>query len=261
MSTDTKYLIILPAGISSLHKPWILHDECKYEILLIDYSKNGVHDNGKHKYYFKAQGPKWIIVKEAIEAFEEEISKYEYIWIPDDDIFIHQKNIVRIFKLAEKYNLSIAQPALSIDSYYSFRFTTKVPMVETRITNFVEIMAPLFRTEVLLEIKHSFDFIKSGWGIDYYCQKYASEKNLLMGVIDKYDITHTRPINIFVKSGYESNKSGFYKEYNVNPHEELATFLKHFEIKPKVPKTLKAYMTKYLRIPAGLCRIQNKRLS
>ena len=252
-----KYLIIVAAGHTSLHRAWIVPDS-QYDVLTIDYSKNSIHADCGSKYYLKGKGTKWHLVKQAIEKFNDIIRSYNFIWIPDDDIYINRENIIKLFETAQKYDLFLSQPALSRESYYSFKPTLKVPLIEARITNFVEIMAPLFRADALFLNTDIFSTNKSGWGIEYFYQEYSCKKKLKMGIIDKYHVTHTRPINVSQSVNKNIKKEGFYREYDISPHEDLALFLNKFKIDPKPLRVLKAFFRKNLKSPALYPRIMNK---
>ena len=40
--------------------------------------------------------------------------KYEYVWLPDDDLYIKKKNIEDLFMITKKLNLKISQPSLRV---------------------------------------------------------------------------------------------------------------------------------------------------
>lgn len=84
---------------------------------------------------------------------------------PDNDVSISTEDINNLFKLAEKYNLSLCQPAMK--GYVSHKITLPKPNSLLRYTNFVEILAPLMDLKTLMLVKDTFDENYSGWGYDF----------------------------------------------------------------------------------------------
>ncbi len=51
---------------------------------------------------FEFRGPKWPILKQVFAAFD--VSGYEYVWLPDDDLDISCTDINTMFMVAEKHS-------------------------------------------------------------------------------------------------------------------------------------------------------------
>jgi hypothetical protein len=116
--------------------------------------------------------------------------------------------------------LELCQPAAN--GFTSHEITRKVPDSLLRYTSFVEIMAPMFRTDVLLKVYETFDLNKSGWGYDFlwpFLLRYPKDK---IAIIDKIEITHTNPVG------------GNYSEqrFPVSPSDEMNALLNKFYITP-----------------------------
>jgi hypothetical protein len=58
------------------------------------------------------QGPKWQLVRHALRAVEWR--RYEYVWLPDDDLKIERKAIAELFSVASRHGVLLAQPALFV---------------------------------------------------------------------------------------------------------------------------------------------------
>ncbi len=50
---------------------------------------------------FEFKGPKWPILNQVFSVYD--VSAYEYIWLPDDDLDISCEDINTMFMVAEKH--------------------------------------------------------------------------------------------------------------------------------------------------------------
>lgn len=189
-----KYLVISTVGDESLHHEWI-QDNPMFDLVLIYYGNNEDIAKTYSKqtpHVYMAKGEKYHLLKSLIESSPEFISQYSYIWLPDNDVSISTENINKMFEIAEKYNLSLAQP--SMKGYVSHRITLPYPNSLLRYTNFVEVLAPLMSLETLMLCKDTFDKNYSGWGYDFlwpYLLNYPKDK---IAIIDSIIMIHTKPI-------------------------------------------------------------------
>lgn len=185
-------LIISPVGDNSLHSNWINKD---FDLVLIYYGDNNdiAQSYINHTpYVYTSKGEKYHLLKSFIQDNVEFISKYDYIWLPDDDVDISPENINKLFNIAKEYNLFIAQPAMN--GYVSHEITKPIPNSLLRYTNFVEVLAPLFNTETLLKIYNTFDLNYSSWGYDYLWSYLLGYPQNSIAIIDDVVMTHTRPV-------------------------------------------------------------------
>lgn len=86
------------------------------------------------------------------------------------------------------------QPSLDHQSYFWRYVTLQQPFLRHRIVNFVEVMVPCFRTDLLDRLLPSFVLTKLGWGIDYTWYDLLDADSERMAVVDAVSVTHTRPI-------------------------------------------------------------------
>ena len=151
---NKKNLLLVRSGRSSLHPAW--KDErspCRdFDIIALAYGmKEDKYPEGSHDHFYFCPGPKssgyysWINENRSI--FEE----YKYIALFDDDIYTTHTDISRIFEYCEALDISLAQPALTPDSHYSLIITRQHQSFLHRWTNFVEIMAPIFKSKILAD--------------------------------------------------------------------------------------------------------------
>jgi hypothetical protein len=186
-------LVIAPAGDKSLYKEW-LTDKPNFELVLLYYGDNMEVAKSYAKdtpHVYASKGFKWWLIKSFIEDNLEWISKFEYIWFPDDDIKINTENINRLFKIAKEYDLCLCQPSQL--GYLSHQITLPQENSLLRYTNFVEVLAPLMNLETVLKLKETFDANYSSWGLDGiwpYLLNYPKNK---IAIIDNISMIHTKP--------------------------------------------------------------------
>jgi len=187
-------LIISPVGDNSLHNSWISENK-NFDLVLIYYgdSKDTAQSYTTHTpHVYMAKGEKYHLLKSFIQNNIEFISKYESIWLPDDDVAIPSEDINKLFNIVKEYNLSIAQP--SMDGYVSHEITKPISNSLLRYTNFVEVLAPLFNLETLLKVYNTFDLNYSSWGYDYLWPHLLDYPQDKIAIIDDIVMTHTRPV-------------------------------------------------------------------
>ncbi len=122
-------------------------------------------------------------------------SRYEYLFLWDDDIDILDFNYKNFLNIFERNHLQMAQPSLTPDSYYTFTLTLKDPDQKVgRYTDFVEVMVPVIRADCWPPYWKMIreDFSHWGLGYDSYARSVCGFKNL--GIIDAESVAHTKPL-------------------------------------------------------------------
>jgi hypothetical protein len=213
-----KNLIISPIGDDSVHLEWFKGDS-NFDAVFLYYG-----DNQKFidlnllftPHVHKVKGVKYHLIKNYIDSNLNFITKYDYVWLPDNDVSISTNQINKLFEIAEKYKLLISQP--SMDGYVSHEITKPTPNSILRYTNFVEVLAPLFNTDTLLKVYNTFDLNFSSWGYDFlwpYILGYPENK---IAIIDDVVMTHTKPIGTD------------YSRFPTCPSIELGNLLHHYNL-------------------------------
>jgi hypothetical protein len=189
-----KYLVISTVGDESLHHEWI-QDTPDFDLVLLYYGNKeevALEYSKQTPYVYAAKGEKYHLLKSLINSSPEFISQYSYIWMPDNDVSISTEEINKMFSIADKYNLSLCQPAMR--GFASHLITLPKTGNLLRYTSFVEVLAPLMNLETLMLLKDTFDENYSGWGYDFlwpYMLGYPKDK---IAIIDSIIMTHTKPI-------------------------------------------------------------------
>jgi len=195
LETLKKYCVISAVGKNSLHREWI-NESHEFDLHLI------VYDNSYNKFYkdtdfiTSQKGYKMKLVYDYLTKNPVYIEKYDYFFIPDDDIQIDTANIAKLFEYMIAYNLSIAQPALT-NSYYTYEHTIKCKSILLHYINFVEIMTPCFSQDALKKVLFTFNENKSGWGIEFHWSELIGFSGIEMAIIDDIEAVHTRQIQSF----------------------------------------------------------------
>lgn len=179
-----KNLLIGCVGPTSLHNHWI-DGERNFDFMVIDYGDNEIYSNDG-EYYLKAKGTKFNIIHDVLDK----IPDYDYIFIPDDDLYLTSKQINHLFEIGKNYNLDLFQPSLI--GYYSVFINLHVPGSILRYTNYVEIIAPCFSKYAFHICKSNFNYSKSCWGIDIMWNKLLGYPKDKIAIVDDVIAAHTR---------------------------------------------------------------------
>lgn len=113
---------------------------------------------------------------------------------PDDDLEACAADIDALFEKMRQYELEVAQPALTRNSYYSHFALLACPGFRLRYTNFIEIMAPCLTTALLRQVLDDFSGSMSGFGMDYIWCRLPANPRHKAAIIDEIAIRHTRPV-------------------------------------------------------------------
>jgi hypothetical protein len=197
-NSGRRNLVIVRAGNSSLHPQWLAGSKDRSWDLLVNYFGD---DPDKYKdqdiVRIDSKGPKWPALKELIETHRDLVNRYDYVWLPDDDIACTAGDIDKLFTIARAEKLALCQPALTLNSYFTWGVTLKPLFTRMRYTNFVEIMVPCFERTFLLRCLPTMADNMSGFGLDFVWPKMLGAKNgnaSGTAIIDAVSVTHTRPL-------------------------------------------------------------------
>jgi hypothetical protein len=111
-------LIITCAGDSSLHLPpnYGTASTCFDTLVLYFGSSKAVAKKYKKEatYFYSQKGCKWQLVRFALEKLisNKALDKYQYIWIPDDDIKYSEQQAKDFFFAVHALDCPIAQPSI-----------------------------------------------------------------------------------------------------------------------------------------------------
>ncbi len=198
MSTHTpsrRNLVIVRMGDRSLHPHWIAGPGRNFDLFLSYFGDDPERHRGDGEYFESRKGLKWPAIHDLLQENPELLKRYDVFWLPDDDLMATTDTINRMFDLFRGFALSLAQPALTRDSYYGWPLTLQDSRYYLRFTQFVEVMAPIFDITALESCRATFGESKSGWGLDFVWPKLCGRgRSDSIAIIDATPVKHTRPL-------------------------------------------------------------------
>ncbi|MDD2877781.1 MAG: DUF707 domain-containing protein [Acidiphilium sp.] len=216
---NRKNLVLVRAGDNSLHPEWLKGESGRnWDIVVSYYGHNPTIFREPGVTRIDSKGPKWPALYALINENPHFLSNYANIWLPDDDLLTGKDNINRLFDIFEKYNLQVAQPALTWNSFFGHLTTLQNKKFQIRFTNYVEVMAPCFSTQILRKALPLLNSNLSGWGLDFVWTKLVDRPETDIAIIDAVTVQHTRPVG-----GPNYN---LLRERGVSPWDELRSFCK-----------------------------------
>jgi hypothetical protein len=192
-----RHLVIARVGNRSLHALWIDPSrERSWDLYLCPFQKLAAPSDFDGTVGDVISGPKWTGLNTLLKSWNG-WRDYEYIWLPDDDIFTNQDDIDALFHFGEALQFNLFAPALQENSYYAHYITMRNQSFFARRVGFVEIMVPCFKRETLEQLLPTLDLTTTGWGwgLDSVWPKLLNYEGL--GILDGVPVLHTRPVGNF----------------------------------------------------------------
>jgi hypothetical protein len=169
------------------------------------------------------RGTKWDSIVRHLKRHPAPLDRYAYSMIPDDDLLMQTRDINRLFEIAVEYDLSLAQPTLSIASYISYPILLRCPQFKLRYCNFLESQACCFRSSYLKMLLPMFEKYPTEWGIDLIWTMLMKEPAFCAALVDEVPMTHTRSGRLYNDLANKGN----------DPHRELADLTSRFTNLPR----------------------------
>ena len=253
-STDRRNLIFARVGDRSLHKNFLADPsrDRNWDLQLSAFGNDmaRVGDDGDLPLSID-RGTKWDSVLRYFSANPHLLNKYDYVMIPDDDVlFKSSMSLDRFFDICHEFDLFIAQPACTMESYSGY-LQARCPMFRLRFTTFVECMAPCFKTSYLKStILPLYEKWITGWGIDLIAALLMPDPAFKAAIIDEVPMTHTRPY--FTGEIYDG-----FKTLNVDPQLEIQEVLASYRIGRPMLLIYGAVLKNGRRVGGSVARIIN----
>ena len=190
----SRKLVLARVGSNSLHRCWLDNGKPRdWDLYLVPYQPMPSQDGVDCGMSDVIPGPKWSGIRTLLNEWDG-WRAYDYIWVPDDDIYADQRTIDRLFAVAEALGLDLFAPALHRASYYAHFTTMQSPRFYGRWVGFVEIMMPGFSRTALERLLPTLDLTETGWGwgLDSLWPKLLDYKNV--AIVDGTPVIHTRPV-------------------------------------------------------------------
>ena len=240
LSRSKKALVVIRCGDASLH-PEYVNQHADFDVVLSYFGNDLPYDLTHIQYAHYCKGSKWEGLSAFFQANPSIWQAYDYIWLPDDDLSSDVANINQFLQIAAQERFDLAQPGLTHNSYWSFLITRQVKGLRYRVSNFVEVMAPLFSRSAFAVCVDTFAENKSGFGLDFLWRTLLKGRKI--GIIDQTPVFHTRPV------GSAGNGMGAQKAGNVvTPRDERKALFKKYRIFAKNKKCTSAVTEDGVRV-------------
>jgi hypothetical protein len=120
-----------------------------------------------------------------------DLARYAYVLVVDDDIDLPRGFVDEYLGHVERYELALAQPARTHESYVDHWFVARQEGLVARRTRFVEI-GPVFsmRRDVARLLTPFSEVSPMGWGFDQVWPLVLEEAGLRMGIVDATPVAH-----------------------------------------------------------------------
>ena len=188
-------LVVLRAGDSSLHRQWLDAPDRDFDLFISYYGRTPGRHQEDADFYEARPGPKWPAIAALLEQNLAALGAYDTFWFPDDDLAASGPVIDRMFAFFHAFQLCLAQPALTRNSYYTWDTLLQDSRAHIRYTRFVEVMAPIFSRAALEVCRPTFAESRSGWGLDWVWPTLCRQAGLgRMAILDATPVRHTRPV-------------------------------------------------------------------
>ncbi len=188
-----RHLVVVRVGDRLLHPTWV-QGERSFDLVVDYYGDTPGKWAGTADLVLESKGSKWQGLHAVLSAHPRFVTDYDAVWFPDDDIATDAETISAAFALHDELGTGLSQPALTADSYFTHLLTLAHPGLAVRVTNFVEVMVPMFSREALAACWETFAESRSGFGLDLVWQALLPGLGLRSAIFDCLTVTHTRPL-------------------------------------------------------------------
>ena len=189
-------------------------------------------------------GGKWAGIYDFFQQHPGLIDQYDYFWFPDDDIETTAEDAIRFLEIVREEGFSLAQPALRPDSYYAYHTTLANPRFRFRRTNFVELMMPIIRRDLLKAVLPLFKDRHAAMGLDLFWHQLTENPDRDVAIIDAVAMGHYRPRQTHLKGRMSAMK--------VDILAERDRTMREFSVQSQPPITLSGVTKEGWRLKRGL---------
>lgn len=198
-AADRRFLVMVRAGDNSLHRQWVAGGNRNWD-LVVSWYGDKPYEAVSDEAVLVQKGWKWDVLASQFAANPRWLEDYDLIFLPDDDIATDAASISKMFEIAAVHRLSVCQPGLSADSYFSHIHTLASRSFLLRYTTFVECMAPCMTPDLIRRMLPYLALSPSGYGLDYVWARLEPDNRQRAAIIDATPMRHTRPVGRFFAS-------------------------------------------------------------
>jgi len=192
-TSERRFLLISRIGRRSLHRYWLAREDRTYDVFLSRYDEAAAEPHSSGVTCEFRPGSKVAGYHRLLQDNAGLWRHYDYVALFDEDLAANPDVIDRMFAIGAAANLKIFQPALSHDSYFSYAALLRNACYRLRHVNFVEMMCPVFRSDILERVLPLFG-LEYESGIDLVWCNAVAETPFDFAVIDAAPVRHTEPV-------------------------------------------------------------------
>lgn len=211
-----RFLVLGRVGDSSLHKHWLeglSASDRTWDLVLNAFGKDSERvQDGDLPTVFD-YGTKWDSIVRYFKANPHLLDQYDYVMFPDDDVLMNAADINRVFEITSGCGLTMAQPSLTHDCFFTWPILLSDPQFSYRYTNYIESMACCMKSSYFRTLMPIFERHYTGWGTDVIWTMLMDEPAYKAAIIDEVRMDHTRPL--YTGPLYKSYAQG------IDPRQEL----------------------------------------
>ncbi len=140
--------------------------------------------------------PKFALLNHLLTA--SRANDYDFVILCDDDITLPENFLDNFLAIQDRYDLALAQPSRTHNSYIDNPIVEQVDAVIARQTRFVEIGPVVsIRRDILPFITPFDESAPMGWGLDFIWPVIAQQNGFRIGIIDATPVDHSlrKPIS------------------------------------------------------------------
>jgi hypothetical protein len=173
--------------------------------------------------------PKFTLINRLLR--DVAVDDYAFVLVCDDDIDLPPGFLDAYLAFVERYDLALAQPARTADSYVDHHFVTRLNGISARLTRFVEI-GPFFsvRKDAVPLIMPFDEDSPMGWGYDLAWPLVISEAGLRMGIVDAVPVRHTlrMPVSFYAHGTAASQMQRYLSQRRHLPMESATVIVESY---------------------------------
>jgi hypothetical protein len=136
--------------------------------------------------------------------------------------YIPHSSLVTILNLLDIFRFKLSAPSVSYYSHFTWPITVSNNRFVFRGTNFVDVMAPIFSREMLIEALPAFGENYSSWGHEHLWHKLLNERREFGVIIDSAPIANTRPAG--------QGTLPLYRPSDSDPREEVEAMFQKYNL-------------------------------
>jgi hypothetical protein len=127
-----------------------------------------------------------------LNAVYSAVRERDHDWLIalDDDVALPERFLDRFLFLAERFGLSLAQPAQTLMSHAAWRVTRRRGGSLVRETRFVEIGPVTAFARAAADQLLPFPELRFGWGLDLHWAALAAQRDWHVGIVDATPVRH-----------------------------------------------------------------------